>query len=42
VNNSIHSSVPAKHLGFRKRDESFCADDDAERDGNYIAAKFCL
>ena len=32
VNNPIHSSVLAKHLEFRKREELFCANDGAERE----------
>jgi hypothetical protein len=32
VKNSIHSSVRTRHLGFRKRDGSFCTADGAERE----------
>jgi len=32
VKNSIHSSVRARHLGSRKRDESFRSDDGAKRE----------
>lgn len=30
------------HTVFRKADESPCPEDGAERDGRYVAAKFCF